>query len=61
MILWIADNLGTAAALDESLSPDVSVIDVRDLVDKAGTFPEIVRQNGIKKLAASTLTNWYQT
>jgi UDP-glucuronate decarboxylase len=52
-VRWITPLLGTAAA-DEACGPlDVQKIDVRDLVDKAGNSPGVVREKiwqGVKFL-----------
>ena len=39
MIRWISEKLGTAPALDQSITNDVIMLDVRDLVDKFGNSP----------------------
>lgn len=43
-IRWITTQLGTGPALQVSLEADINIIDVRDLVDKAGNRPDAVRQ-----------------
>ena len=43
MIRWINDHLGTAPALDPSITSDMVVLDVRDLVDKFGNSPDATR------------------
>jgi nucleoside-diphosphate-sugar epimerase len=52
-IRWITPLLGTAAATDVEGLADVRVIDVRDLVDKAGNGSEAIRakiQEGMESL-----------
>jgi UDP-glucuronate decarboxylase len=43
-IRWITPILGTAAAAEIRDLPDIQVIDVRDLVDKAGNRPDAIRE-----------------
>jgi nucleoside-diphosphate-sugar epimerase len=43
-IRWITPNLGTGPALQVRLEADMNIIDVRDLVDKAGNRSDAVRQ-----------------
>jgi UDP-glucuronate decarboxylase len=43
VIHWIYDHLGTAAFDHASQIPGITVIDVRDLVDKAGNSVEILK------------------
>jgi nucleoside-diphosphate-sugar epimerase len=43
-IRWITPLLGTGPALQVAQEPDINIIDVRDLVDKAGNRDEAVRQ-----------------
>ncbi|KKP40275.1 MAG: hypothetical protein UR30_C0005G0056 [Candidatus Peregrinibacteria bacterium GW2011_GWC2_33_13] len=40
MIKWITENLGTAAYLDAQETKNISIVDVRDLVDKSGNVDE---------------------
>jgi nucleoside-diphosphate-sugar epimerase len=42
-VRWINDQLGTAPALEVQDIPDIHVLDVRDMVDKAGNSAEVVR------------------
>jgi UDP-glucuronate decarboxylase len=45
MIRWITDSLGTAAYSDkEILNSNYQIIDVRDLVDKSGNSPGLIRE-----------------
>lgn len=44
MIRWINDHLGTAPASDPSITGDLVVLDVRDLVDKFGNSPVATRE-----------------
>lgn len=44
MIRWINDHLGTAPASDPSITSDMVVLDVRDLVDKFGNSPTAVKE-----------------
>lgn len=44
MIRWITENLGTAPGTDESISHQVSILDVRDLVDKFGNSAAATRE-----------------
>jgi UDP-glucuronate decarboxylase len=39
LIHWISEQLGTAPASDQSITSDLFVLDVRDLVDKFGNSP----------------------
>ena len=41
MTRWITDYLGTAAWDEAQQPPDTRIIDVRELVDRAGNFPDI--------------------
>ena len=43
MIRWINDHLGTAPASDPSITGELVVLDVRDLVDKFGNSPDATR------------------
>lgn len=43
MIRWINDRLGTAPATDSSITEDLTILDVRDLVDKFGNSPEATK------------------
>jgi nucleoside-diphosphate-sugar epimerase len=43
-IRWITPHLGTGPALQVAQEPDINIIDVRDLVDKAGNRADAVRQ-----------------
>ena len=43
-IRWITSHLGTGPALLVRQEADMNIIDVRDLVDKAGNRSEAVRQ-----------------
>jgi len=44
VIRWITENLGTAPATDPAISAEMSVIDVRDLVDKSGNTAVATRE-----------------
>jgi nucleoside-diphosphate-sugar epimerase len=44
MIRWITDKVGTAAWDNAREQPDCALLDVRDLVDKSGNFPEGIRR-----------------
>ena len=44
MIRWINEKLGTAPASDLSITNDVVVLDVRDLVDKFGNSPTATKE-----------------
>ncbi len=55
MIRWITNNLGTAPYEGVIESSDLSIIDVRDLVDKRGNTTEVVVQkinDALSKLAS---------
>ena len=43
-IRWITPHLGTGPALQVAQEADINIIDVRDLVDKAGNRADAVRQ-----------------
>ena len=43
MIRWITEQLGTAPATEVADLPDVSLVDVRDLVDKGGNSASAIR------------------
>lgn len=43
MIRWITDYLGTAPATSAEINPSMAIVDVRDLVDKAGNPVDAVR------------------
>lgn len=43
-IRWITPYLGTGPALQAAQEPDINIIDVRDLVDKAGNRIDAVKQ-----------------
>jgi nucleoside-diphosphate-sugar epimerase len=43
-IRWITPHLGTGPALQAAQEPDIKIIDVRDLVDKAGNRSDAVKQ-----------------
>lgn len=43
-IRWITSLLGTSPANDVVGVPSIGIVDVRDLVDKAGNRPEIIRE-----------------
>lgn len=43
-IRWITPLLGTAAASAVRDLPDIQIVDVRDLVDKAGNRPDVIRE-----------------
>jgi len=43
-IRWITPHLGTGPALQVRQEADMNIIDVRDLVDKAGNRSDAVRQ-----------------
>jgi len=43
-IRWITPLLGTGPALQVRQEADINIIDVRDLVDKAGNQADAVRQ-----------------
>ncbi|MDH4316978.1 MAG: NAD-dependent epimerase/dehydratase family protein [Desulfobulbaceae bacterium] len=52
-IRWITDFIGTAPAEEVSKRSDLKVVDVRDLVDKAGNRPDAVKEKimiGVKHL-----------
>lgn len=58
-IRWITPLLGTAPASGVTDRSSVSIVDVRDLVDKAGNKPEIVRQKieqGVRLLRLGSKT-----
>jgi nucleoside-diphosphate-sugar epimerase len=58
-IRWITPLLGTSSADDSRVAADVQIIDVRDLVDKAGNGPEALRQKillGVECLEKGTKT-----
>jgi len=58
-IRWITQLLGTASADKARDCSDVHIIDVRDLVDKAGNRPDAVRQKimeGVEYLRSSEKT-----
>lgn len=44
MIRWISEQLGTAPAADQSITSDLVVLDVRDLVDKFGNSPAATKE-----------------
>lgn len=44
MIRWITNSLGTAAFEEIQPTDDFLIIDVRDLVDKAGNIPETIKE-----------------
>lgn len=44
MIRWINEKLGTAPATDPSITNEVVVLDVRDLVDKFGNTPAATKE-----------------
>ncbi|MBL1269220.1 MAG: NAD-dependent epimerase/dehydratase family protein [Halomonas sp.] len=44
MIRWINEQLGTAAFTDPEIGPDLTVLDVRDLVDKHGNSVNAIRE-----------------
>lgn len=44
MIRWITERLGTAPFGDPEITVDIKVVDVRDLVDKQGNVPEVIRE-----------------
>ena len=44
MIRWINEKLGTAPASDQSITTEVVVLDVRDLVDKFGNSPAATKE-----------------
>lgn len=55
MIRWIDPTIGTAAANAVAAEDGLAIVDVRDLVDKAGNKPEVIRQKidaGVRALAA---------
>jgi nucleoside-diphosphate-sugar epimerase len=43
-VRWITPQLGTGPAMQVAKEPDINIVDVRDLVDKAGNRAEAVRQ-----------------
>ena len=47
-ICWITANLGTGPALQVCKEADMNIIDVRDMVDKAGNCPDTVRNKIIE-------------
>ena len=47
-ICWITANLGTGPALQVCKEADMNIIDVRDMVDKAGNCPDTVRKKIIE-------------
>lgn len=58
-IRWITASLGTAPALAVQNTPDINIIDVRDLVDKAGNRAESVRlkiEQGVESLRSGKKT-----
>lgn len=44
MIRWVSEKLGTAPASDPSITNDLVVLDVRDLVDKFGNSPAATKE-----------------
>ena len=43
-VRWVTPLLGTAAASEIQDAGDVAVVDVRDLVDKAGNRPDTIQE-----------------
>ena len=44
LIRWVSEQLGTAPASDPSITSDLDVLDVRDLVDKFGNSPTATKK-----------------
>jgi UDP-glucuronate decarboxylase len=55
MIRWIRPNLGTAPATSVARTPNIALLDVRDLVDGPGNAPSLIRakiDEGVAQLQA---------
>lgn len=51
MIHWITENLGTGAWEKVEKNPDLCIVDVRDLVDKSGNLPLVIKSKIDEALA----------
>lgn len=51
MIHWITENLGTGAWEKVEKNPDLCFVDVRDLVDKSGNLPLVIKSKIDEALA----------
>ena len=54
-VRWINERLGTAPAVDAYATPDIQMLDVRDMVDKSGNSADTIRAKvaeGVEHLRA---------